>query len=125
MYTRSEYEELLVENCRLKMKIKDMEKKVKLYEEMNKDIVEKRMQMYNDQQIIKDIIKKREDEYKKKCYQKPYYEEIRECVEAGFSNVWLISLQVNKSYSTVRRSLIDMNLWPIPKKEIEKMRLNL
>jgi hypothetical protein len=78
-------------------------------------------------EMIKTII---EEENNKQLIQKlfikhPYYKEIKQYADMGIQDINEIALAVGKSYSSVRRALIEMDMYPIEKKDYSHLRLNI
>lgn len=70
-----------------------------------------------------------EEEEKRRVNEKwdrhPYYAEIKQYVEMGITDINQLALSVGKSYSTVRRALQDMGIYPLKAKNVDNMKLNI
>lgn len=124
-YTNEEYKQLLDEVYKLKRELALKEQELYNVKFINKIINDRiddawRMKL---RRIISEEIKTQSDMLKK--YRKPYYKDIVTYVDMGITDIKVLASAVNKSESTVRRALQDMNMYPLKRKDFSKSRMNI
>ncbi|NFN18234.1 hypothetical protein FDB52_12070 [Clostridium botulinum] len=121
-YTFEEYNQLKDEVYRLKNQLLITNDELKNVKHINNIL--RQYQTEKSYEKIRKIISEEQEKHRI-IVKKEYYREIMNIVNAGITDMNLISKAVGKSYATVRRALIDMNMYPIKKENLSNIKLNI
>lgn len=124
-YTPEEYNSLKEEVINLKNKLCITQEQLKNEKYINRILTQK--DNGKSYEYIKLIIAEEEERrrMKEKWAKHAYYIEIKQYVEMGITDMKQIALLVGKSYSSVRRALQEMNMYPLKEQKINNMKLSI